>query len=53
LEILVVWLILNYKQKSRNSLSRGWFKCKKGRMMWTSLPLIQPHLWDSKNNKIA
>uniref|UniRef100_A0A0A8ZUA4 Uncharacterized protein n=1 Tax=Arundo donax TaxID=35708 RepID=A0A0A8ZUA4_ARUDO len=26
------------------SLSRGRLKCKRGRMMWTSLPLIQPNL---------
>jgi hypothetical protein len=34
-------------------LSRGRLKCKKGRMMSISLPLIQPHLWDSKENKVA
>jgi hypothetical protein len=23
------------------------------RLMWTYLPLIQPHLWDNKDNKVA
>ena len=37
LEVLVVWLILCQKQKFSKSLSRGRLKCKKWRMMWTSL----------------
>jgi hypothetical protein len=36
--------VTNFKlQELNKSLSRGWLKFKKGRMMWTSLPSIYDH----------
>src|SRR6266542_5146999 len=49
LEDMVVWLILSHLQEPLMSLSRGRLKYKKGRMMRTSLLLIQLELWGSKD----
>jgi hypothetical protein len=35
------------------SLSRGRLKCKKGRMIWTSTPVIHPHLHNQISGPIT